>query len=406
MLSILIVDDNPEKIKLIREIIVSLSISEDFIDYASCIIEAKRKLLTKKFDIMLLDIMLPLRIGDDPSQDSGVELLSEITATDKYLMPNHIIGITAYREVYAKYNSSFDENLIALLIYDRSSEEWKERIKKLIFQVKKAKLSGEQIIADYDYDIAVVCALDDPELKYILKLGFDWEAHSILCDCANYYSGNVKIKGVTRKIVCASAGEMGMSASAVLATKIINHFRPRLLAMTGIAAGVRNKEMNYGDILVADPSFDYGSGKNVLEDETLVFKPDYRQLRLDADVIQIFRLLSSNRKLLSDIRDTCECEVPDTILKIHIGNIGSGSAVIANTKVIDEIKKHCRNLIGIDMEIYGVMLAAKQSIKPQPKVLCIKSVCDFADEKKNDRYQSYAAYTSASLLKEFINLYF
>lgn len=48
------------------------------------------------------------------------------------------------------------------------------------------------------------------------------------------------------------------------------------------------------------------------------------------------------------------------------------------------------------MEGYGFMLAAKLASTNQPHTLVIKSVCDFADPTKDDTYQGYAAYASAS----------
>jgi len=53
------------------------------------------------------------------------------------------------------------------------------------------------------------------------------------------------------------------------------------------------------------------------------------------------------------------------------------------------------------MEIYGVYYAARFSTEPRPKAIAIKSVCDFADEEKNDVYQAYAAYTSVRYFYHF-----
>jgi nucleoside phosphorylase len=57
------------------------------------------------------------------------------------------------------------------------------------------------------------------------------------------------------------------------------------------------------------------------------------------------------------------------------------------------------------MEAYGVYLAAQECSLPRPTCFSLKSVVDFADGDKNDRYQKYAAYTSAQTLKHFIETY-
>lgn len=66
--------------------------------------------------------------------------------------------------------------------------------------------------------------------------------------------------------------------------------------------------------------------------------------------------------------------------------------------MVERILKQNRNLLGIEMEAYGVLYAATHATKPRPKVFVAKSVCDFADEQKNDQYQDYAAYTSAKFI--------
>ena len=57
------------------------------------------------------------------------------------------------------------------------------------------------------------------------------------------------------------------------------------------------------------------------------------------------------------------------------------------------------------LEVYGLFGAADDAPVPSPKAFALKSVCDFADEHKNDDLQSYAAYTSARALQVFMETY-
>jgi nucleoside phosphorylase len=61
---------------------------------------------------------------------------------------------------------------------------------------------------------------------------------------------------------------------------------------------------------------------------------------------------------------------------------------------------------GIEMEAYGLYAAAAQSGSPRPTAFALKSVCDFADEQKDDKWQAYAAYTSAEIFRTFAERYF
>lgn len=83
--------------------------------------------------------------------------------------------------------------------------------------------------------------------------------------------------------------------------------------------------------------------------------------------------------------------------------MASVPAVIACADVIKELEKHDRNLLGIEMEAYGMFYAAYNSIKPRPiYVASLKSVSDYGTKEKCDKFQEYAAYTSAAVLKHII----
>jgi nucleoside phosphorylase len=89
---------------------------------------------------------------------------------------------------------------------------------------------------------------------------------------------------------------------------------------------------------------------------------------------------------------------------MHIGPIASGSAVVADESVLPAILEQQRQLIGLEMEAYGLMAAA-HAASPKPIAFVLKSVCDFASAKKDDRFQAYAAYTSANALRVFLEKY-
>ncbi|TFE36881.1 hypothetical protein E2553_45445 [Paraburkholderia dipogonis] len=92
-------------------------------------------------------------------------------------------------------------------------------------------------------------------------------------------------------------------------------------------------------------------------------------------------------------------------LNLRVGPVASGSAVLANEAIVKEILKHERTLLGIEMEIYGVYAAAAYASFPRPTAFAMKAVCDFGTKVKDDKYQTYAAYTSAQLVREFLERY-
>lgn len=168
--------------------------------------------------------------------------------------------------------------------------------------------------------------------------------------------------------------------------------------MTGIAGGADSAELHYGDVMVADPCFDYESGKKIYENGESFFKPDYRQVRLDDTIHQMIRRLSTQRDVLNTIKETCTYEKPPELLQIQMGPFGSGAAVLSDEVVIDSVKNHSRKFLGFDMEAYAVMLSGALSSTPKTIPVVIKAVSDFGTNK-NNQYQKYAAYTSAKVLE-------
>ena len=395
MIKVLAVDDNSTKQEAYKIICSEVGIEAGSITSASSSIDAKRFLSTTQYDVLLLDLALPNRTGAEPTKNGGLDLLHEINALTQLKMPKHIIVISEYDEALEAVKEEAKDNYLQSIRYDATSSEWRERLSSFLVQINRAINETTQ---NYKYDVAIICALRDPELEEVLKLPFSWVGHNELGDITNYYVSEYQGK----KLLCASAYEMGMPAASILATKIVCMYKPRYLVMTGIAAGVDREKLKYGDIMVADPCFDYGSGKKTIENGVPIFKPDYRQVRLNTELAQIFEELKGSTELLRKIKDTCSCDKPDNDLHIRVGSFGSGAAVLADQNVIDSIRLHDRKLLGFDMEAYGVMLSGSLSGTPSTTSVVIKSVSDFGDQLKNDQYQKYAAYTSAKVLQLLI----
>ena len=190
-----------------------------------------------------------------------------------------------------------------------------------------------------------------------------------------------------------------MSATAALTMKTILQFRPRYIAMAGIAAGVEG-EADFGHVLVADSAFDYEAGKRKLApDGKSTLAPAPYPIPLDPTLKAKVSLLSQepglSQAILEGWTDTTASPV-----KIHIGPFASGASVIADNTVVDSVLGRNRKLIGIDMETYGFFVACRAAPEPRPMVFAAKSVCDFANAEKSARYQEYAAHTSARFIFE------
>jgi nucleoside phosphorylase len=329
----------------------------------------------------------------------GLELLDEVLERDIYKKPREIIGLTAFSEVREKAGIRFAEDLWLVIQYDPASSEWKSQLQRKIKHIVLAKQSGT--LPSYDSHLCVVTALPDPELTEVLRLPWNFSAYHVATDPTVYHRGTFKKGHEEWKVIAAHAPRMGMTAASILAMKEIQTFRPRYLAIVGITAGIRGK-CDLGDIIAADPGWDYGSGKHSVETGSPSFAPAPHHIGLNSFIRGKLSLMAQDGAVLDEIRRGYRLQNTRTPLRMHLGPVASGAAVLEDDRIACMVAHQHRKLLGIEMETYGVYAAAEECPLPQPKVFSLKSVCDFADTEKSDDFQAYAAYTSASALRMFV----
>lgn len=408
MIRILVIDDNDfKRAKIVKVLERLLSIEEHAIDEAIHSIDGAKHLKSARYDLLILDVNIPMRKNESPDPKNGEELLRQIQMR-RFKTPTHVIGLTAFPNLVDDFVVAFEEFTWSLVLFDQSSDGWEHRIANKLEHI----IAGKCIDANdsFETDIAIVVALEDVEMKAILALEANWERINRIGDDTVYYKGEFRRDSKVLSVVVSSAIQMGMPAATGLAMKICATFRPRYLAMAGIAAGVKG---NFGDILVADKAWDYGSGKirsisptkdknrNGNSQSATVFDPAPTAISLDGELIAKIGVFCRNVDIFRQIEAKWLGSRAPTNLAALVGGIASGAAVIENRKLIDEIRSRERKVVGVDMEAYGIFLAARICQAPRPKAIVFKSICDFGDEKKDDGFQQYAAFTSARFLYEF-----
>ncbi len=401
-MKILIVDDNPRRHgKLLAALVPECLVRED-VDIVVSANDARDALRSKQYDLMVMDILLPLRSeDDDPSERHSQELLTELMEYDELRKPHLIVGLTADRQVAERVAPLFSSRLWTVIIYEEGNESWIQQIKNCIKYI--VDTARTKAVPDYGVDVAVICALADPELKAVLNLPWSWSPARPLDDLTFVYDGKFEVGGRSASVVAASCSRMGMVSAALTAARLIEITRPRLVVMTGICAGVRGKA-NVGDAILADPSWDWQSGKRAQRDDQSLFAIAPHQVAVDPMLRSRFEQLRTDRGLLSGIADTWHSAAPHQ-LKLVVGPVASSSAVLADQGFLAEIQAQHRDVCGVEMEAYGIYAAAANARAPKPRYMSIKSVCDFADHHKNDDYQSYAAFTSARVAQAFVERY-
>jgi nucleoside phosphorylase len=297
-----------------------------------------------------------------------------------------------------------NESTLKMLEESSRLHELEQQITSLLSE-SSILSNGYTMPRDTNFDMAIVCALRVPELQKILKTGVGPWAELDLTkeDPTRYHrSYYTSTRGEKISVIAAAPNQMGMPATAVLTTKMIRKFNPRLVAMVGIAAGVRNDARGFGDILTPDCTFDYGAGKINSHDEKLHFSPDPNPISIDVRLRSRLKDWETKSTALASIRASWDANQPSTALRMHVGPLGSGAAVVGAEGPAADIQSHWRKLIGIEMEAYGAHLACQESKSPAPLFFCAKSICDFADATKGDDWQHYAAFTAAQFCRLFV----
>jgi nucleoside phosphorylase/CheY-like chemotaxis protein len=401
---ILLIDDQPTKAKqVVEEIREELADLELHFDIASTVAQGKQFLRKAQYDLLILDIALPLRDGDKVRREGGIDLLRSILGRAGYHLPKHIVGLTAYDDVFTSASDAFGSELWSLVRFDTSSNEWLTRISNKIRHI--ASSNQEAVVALKNRtNICVVVALQD-ELDAVLANGWDWKELAVAGDGTVYHGASYETSAERRSAVVGKSSNMGMPAACVLATKMIMTFHPHTLAMTGICAG-DGDQVALGDVVVGNPVWDYGSGKHVEVDGTSRLIPAPYQLGLSSRVRGAVERLCLDSDFCHRIHKQFVGAKPRAAGKIHVGPMASGSAVVANAQVFENVQKsQHRKLLGIDMEAYGVMCAANDAPSPQPDTVVIKGVSDFADRAKSDSHRIYASYSSAAVLTALCERY-
>jgi nucleoside phosphorylase len=389
---ILVVEDNYDKIQLIHDVFTGES--KPIIDSCLSSSNAKTLLESELYDVLIVDIQIPDIEGGEVSVTGGIDLLAYIEMSPDIIKPSYILGLTAYSDNYQKLKLEFEQ--YGWLLYNINSESntW-----QTVLQNKYAAAPIAQ--SPINADVAIITALEHTELEAVIKCNTGWLTNRI--NGSTYYTSDFELKeGTSIKIVAASSDRMGVSAASIVATKIGLLFNPKLMVMSGICAGVEGK-VQLGDIIVADHTWDWNSGKMADQSGEIKFLPEPHQIQLCRQLRSIFKTHTVNSPYPAEIYQEWTGSRSDNLPNIHLAPMACGSQVIANKQIIDKILEGNRKMLALEMESYGFLLACESLDK---MAFVAKSVCDFADSKKGDDVQEYASFTSATFVFKVIKDYY
>lgn len=241
-------------------------------------------------------------------------------------------------------------------------------------------------------DILLLTGLHE-ELQWIQRVtGFQFERR--VRQGTSYLIADVTRGSRSIRIVTLRQLEKGLTTAAITTTKALCIWKPSAVVMTGICAGVRDS-VNLGDLVVATQCFEHSSGQ--LKDGNLI--PLQNRVAIQPWLLDFLMSLTDSPAMLEQIKAGYTQALPDGFkTNIHYGAMACGPQVIKDKSYVDLIKSRESALVGLDMESYGVALAASMCSSHARTIvpLVVKGVCDFADSEKSDSWHDYCSYSSAS----------
>lgn len=406
-MKILVIDDNPQRFSFFEGRVIGTFASATDVDIVTNARDGIQKLESTDYDVLVVDMAIP----DTPwsgiaTENGGIKVLNYLLEDESIARPSFIIGLTASDASPPEVLSFFSNSPWILLNIGQSGIDWQTRLISLISHAAATQRVEAEI--EYAIDICIVTALVNPEQSAVLKTSVVWESEPEFVDSNTVIRrGKLAIQnGQPLSVISASASRMGSVETALLCSKLIHRFRPRILAMAGICAGMEGK-VHYGDAILASPVWDWTSAKWDKDEngnDRILPAPHY--IDCSREIVSRFKLLAHDEMFLARIRQNWQGSKPSEALSAHIGPNASGPIVVADGSTLNTIKTtQNREVLALEMEAYGVYAAAFSAGLPRPNVFSVKSVCDFADPRKNDDMQKYAAYTSAEVVIEFLRRY-
>lgn len=414
MLNILIIDDSTIKIERVIQVLTEgCGIPNESIDTGLTVSDGRRAVAKKCYDLVLLDLVLPILQGDEASEDGGISFIREIMSAGSSInVPIQILGLTEKADAYAREKEEFQSLLFNVIHIQQRDNEWVNQLKQTVNYLNRSKDAiSRQLTPNSRYDIAIICALPEEFTQMQAAFGGQerWKSLSIDEDLPFLFKTIVVTTANNNEvhIIAAMAGRPGVIPTSVLSTIMYIKFQVNTVFMTGFSAGFLSKGLQHGDILVASSIQDYASGKLKDIDGTVKLLHEIHQVEAPTTITlkmqELIENIDTQPILMSKIKKANLMKNERDSYQISMSATCCGPFVVTSEDVVRELNEQDRKLEGLDMEGYGLYLTSKLlTSREQRGALWIKGIADFASSTKGDDYHKVCSFGSASLLYYFI----
>lgn len=399
-MKVLIVDDQLSKAEKLARIVQEASPGAE-VHHATNATDGFRELYLNGAHLVLLDVVLPLNLGDEANESGSVWFVQEAKRKLSGVPLPFIVGTTQFAESLSKVQETFRNELWSVVHVNAEDESWATQIQHAAhFAASNAeRLSFSAGVEANAIDVAVITALRNPEFSELVnalgggqqvKIG-ETQEKWLKCKLRRPDGGEVSV-------LAASVDEMGMTAMASLVTRLCISSRPKRIILVGIMAG-NPERVGLSDLVIVEHSWNFQVGK-LTENG---FRPDVCSLPCSFTLSNGVMTAVNETFVLDFWSGWRTHDRPREIATVRKGDVACSPFVVADGKTFERLEEgQKRKVLGLEMEAFGLYDAARRLGALAPEVLCVKSVCDFGDGAKNDKYQTYCAALSAAAAVEFI----
>lgn len=381
-MKILILEDNIEKSEEIEALIKSIDASITIVK-VECYNNFILKIQKEKFDLVIIDLYIPAIKGRQPD-DMSEELLFSLRNEECTNVQTEVVAITKYDEKASDIIQDYNYQNITVLTFSEDNK-WKESLIKKIVPLNSDNC-----------DFIIVCALEK-EANAFHQAGFN-VSESVSKYSLNYRS--ISVLGFKGAII--RLPKPGLVDAAIVTSRAIEIFNPKIVTMSGICAGLKS-EINIYDLIVPNLCFQHDTGK--WTEDGLISEPYSVPInnKVEIEISTELEKPHFTADLMENIK-AGKSEIPeeDIVIKTHLGVTASGSTVIADKIMNATIQGQHRKVIGLDMEIFSVYESCRLAQNESIRFFSIKSVVDNGSPTKGDAYHRIACLVSAKATMKII----
>jgi nucleoside phosphorylase len=385
-MKILILEDDLPKLESIKKHLAGLS-TKIVITECSNLLQYNTHVERDKFELIIADLIVPI-FEDDTDTKNVAERIVVVTRDPECINSNTpIVAITMYDYAAEENYKALNEKGVSIATYN-DTQDWRATLTEKVYASMPLPT----------YDVVIICALKK-EAKAFEEAGYIVSPvhtqHGLECR---------EITVGTKKGIIVSAHRMGLVGAAISTARAIDAFKPKLVCMSGICAGIAGEAKIY-DVVVTQicQQHDFGKWKSgkFLPEHHAVQLNHALELKINALIDdEAFKTFISSNIVLkgSEFPEGME----DLKFDIFSAPTSSGSAVIADDEMADMIKGQRRKAAAFEMEAFAVYEAARIAVS-EPLFFSAKSVVDDGTVTKSDNFHRVAAILSAKTIYELID---